>query len=405
MGTKNKSMYILTCFLVGNVLTGISAGISMVVLPLLMKNLNATTAQIGMIKGISGIGALAMVLPSGFLIDYYGFKKLYLLGSIISTITTIMIAFSTGIGGIIVSMSIQGFSNSFRFTALNAAFFSKLNEIGVQKSGWYRGSMTIGLTFIGPLMGGYLFKYFSYQNIFLIISIISIIPVLLIIPFDFQIAEEIVKKADVKLQKFHIKRQITELLQLLKNLDLRQTVVAEGMSTACFSSFTTFIVVYAIEILDVSSKNASFFIITEGTAYMIMVFTGGRLLFKTSKKMRYAWSIGAIITGSLLIGSNHIILLIGAGSVLLGTGVGLLNINTFSSLGNIKAQKGKVSSVLSACTGIGSTFGPMLGGVLGQIWGYGAAFLGFIPVFLLVLYFTQKGNEIITEGQSIKVVS
>jgi len=184
-------------FVVINILTGMCAGIISMVLPLFVVSIGATASEVGIIRGISGIGALVMVLPSGLLVDNFGSKKLYIVGSIFSTLTTVVLAFSSSPLIIIISMALQGFSNSLRFTSLNAAFFSKLNEIGIKKSGWYRGAMSIGLTFVGPLLGGYFistFSYFAIFNITAMLTLLPIVPLLLLILMEDRKRKNIIVK-------------------------------------------------------------------------------------------------------------------------------------------------------------------------------------------------------------------
>ncbi|MFW2486947.1 MFS transporter [Clostridium chromiireducens] len=372
--------YILFGFVTINILTGMCCGIISMVLPLFAISIGASTSQVGIIKGMSGIGALIMVLPSGLLVDNYGAKRLYVFGSIFSTLTTFMLALSTSPEVIIIAMALQGFSNSLRFTSLNAAFFNKLNEIGIEKSGWYRGAMSIGLTFIGPLAGGYLISIFSYINVFNITAILTLLPM---IPLLFFIFMENNNEKSVKI-KFNIVDQLKEFKELLKDSILRQTVIIEGVSTACFSSFATFIVVYLVNILNVKIQYASWFLITEGIAYVIVVFLGGGLLYRYSRKNLYLTSITIMMLGLLIIAVYKSVWIIVFGTSILGAGTGLLNIITYSSLGSVKGKKGKVSSALSACTGMGSTFGPMFGGFIGEIFSYSAIFLGYIPILLIV---------------------
>lgn len=116
MDRIKHSRYSLLCFMLANILTGLSFGITTIVLPIYAAELNATTIEQGMIKGISGFGILLMVLPAGFLVDYYGFKKLYFVGVVISALTYIVIAFSSSVDGIIFAMALQGFGTTFRMT-------------------------------------------------------------------------------------------------------------------------------------------------------------------------------------------------------------------------------------------------------------------------------------------------
>ena len=73
---------------------------------------------------------------------------------------------------------------------------------------------------------------------------------------------------------------------------------------------------------------------------------------------------------------------------------------TYSSLGSVKGKKGKVSSALSACTGIGSTFGPMFGGFIGEVFSYSTIFLGYIPILFIVgIYIYINMDKRITDNK------
>ncbi len=388
MSNKYK---LLTGFLILNILTGICSGIFSIVLPMYVINLGAGAGQVGLVKGISGIGALLMVLPSGLLVDNYGSKRLYILGSIISMITTAVLSFLSSPIIIIGAMLIQGFSNSLRFTSLNASFFGRLKEIGLNKSGWYRGSLSIGLTFIGPFIGGVLTKYLSYPLIFQIVAVLTIIPCAFILFVDNSKSGSMQKKR--KLKEAFLKSEWIELFQLFKLKDIRNTVIMEGISTACFSTFASFIVVYAVTTMGVDTQQATNFIILEGVAYIMAVFTLGGLMLKYSKRTLYLISSLVMSLGLLLIGAAGHTIIILSGIVLLGAGTGLLNILTFSNLGSNQAKKGKISSALSACTSLGMSLGPMVSGAIGELYDYNAIFLSYIPVLLVMVFITQFHNR------------
>ena len=306
--------YLLFGFVIINILTGLGCGIISMVLPLFAISIGASTSDVGIIKGISGIGALIMVLPSGILVDNFGAKRLYVFGSIFSAITTFMLAFSISSEIIIIAMALQGFSNSLRFTSLNAAFFNKLNEIGIEKSGWYRGAMSIGMSFIGPLVGGYLLSIVSYSNVFNITAILTLVPMIPLLLFIFMENDD---EKSTKI-KFNMLEQLKEFKELLKDNILRQTVIIEGVSTACFCSFATFIVVYIVNILDIEVQYASWFLITEGTSYVIIVFLGGGLLYRYSRKNLYLTSIITMMLGLLSMAVYKNAWIIMFGTILLG---------------------------------------------------------------------------------------
>lgn len=385
---KHKSMKI-GGFIILNILTGICGGVIAIVLPLYAQSIGASIAQVGLIRGVSGIGMLIMVLPSGILIDRFGEGKLYGIGCVLETFTSIALALMGSPLLLIGLMFIKGFSNSLRFTSLNAAFFSNLKEIGVNKSGWYRGSMSIGLTFLGPVIGGFLVQYFDYPLIFSIIAVLSFIPILFIGRLTTQKAIKLAPVNPEEARKFSFVDEGKEFLVLFKNRTLRNSVILEGISTACFSTFAAFIVIFVVNIIGLDKQKSSYFLLIEGSAYIVSVFSLGGLLLKFNKPILYLGSTVTMSLGLLLMGvtSSSVPILIGV--TLLGLGTGLLNILTFSNLGTVDVPKGKLSSVLSVCTSTGASFGPMFGGIIGEIVGYHGIFLSYIPILLGVMFLTQ----------------
>lgn len=250
--------------------------------------------------------------------------------------------------------------------------------------------MSIGLTFAGPLIGGYLLTYLSYKNIFIVVSALTLLPLIALIPL---IMGDPVgfnsKSKDLKQENFSVIRQLGELKNILKDKVLRQTILAEGLSTACFSSFSTFIVVYVVNKLSVKPYYSSWFLILEGTAYVVVVFLSGGLLCKYKIKSLYLISFSIMIGGLLLIAVSQNIEIIIFGTTVLGAGTGILNLVTYSNLSGIKGKKGKVSSLLSVSTGIGSTLGPMFGGIIGEFLGYSAIFAAYIPLFIIMGIYIQ----------------
>jgi MFS family permease len=370
---------LLMGFVIVNGLTGVCAGIISLAVPLFAANIGASTREIGLINGIVGVGSLLMVLPSGILVDVFGAKKLYVVGSAGSIVTTLLLANASSTVILLLAMLLQGLSNALRFTALNTAFLNKLSVIGLEKSGWYRGSLSIGLTFIGPLVGGEIISMFAYEVVFRLTALLILVPV---VPLMLLLFLE-PNGTKGKFLKFKAANQLGEFKELLKDKILRQTVILEGISTACFSSFATFIVLYAVNTLHMGIQYASWLFLTEGIAYTSMVFLGGRLLYKYNRKQLYLISFTGMMLGLSVIAFCQITRILMFGTALFGMGIGLLNIVTYSNLGTICGKKGKISSVLSVCTGLGMSVGPMYGGYVGSAFSYSAIFGGYIPILLV----------------------
>ena len=381
-----------------NIVSGTAAGILQMIIPAYALTLQANTAEIGLIKGISGLGMLLMVVPAGFLVDHYGSRRLYILGGILSAAVVFLLPAAVLPVLLILLMGLQGVANSMKFTSLNAAFFRYLNTAGLKKAGWYKGSMSIGLTFLGPFCGGYLVNLAGYKVNFLLVGFMTLIPAILVGMTGSK------RKAGEKINFFSIFRgQLWEFREILNNRTIKQTVLTESISTACFSSFAAFIVVLVVNDFKLNFVYASWLMILEGGAFVVTVFLGGALLYRFERSRLYLWSFAVTIAGLTGVGLLKDIRLTAVFTVVLGLGLGMTNLITYSQVGEMGGRKGKLAGFLSACTGIGSTLGPILGGFIGQSFGIPAIFFSFIPAFILLGLYIQMNQVCLnTEGTENK---
>ncbi len=131
-------------FMLINISTGIAMGMVNLIIPIYALSLNASSTEIGLIKGIAGIGDLLVVLPAGFMVDYLGSMKMNSVSAVMGSSIIILISFVAKIELLLLIMVFFGMARSLRTTSLNADFFKNMNLIGIKKGGWFKGSMTVG---------------------------------------------------------------------------------------------------------------------------------------------------------------------------------------------------------------------------------------------------------------------
>lgn len=378
----------LSMLLVVNVLTGISTGIIFVVLPLYAYMLGAGTAEIGMIRGFSGIGALLIVLPAGIMIDRFGAENLYFAGTLGAVLGVLLLMVAGSAQQLALIMLLQGIAGSLRFISLNAAFFQRIALFGQDKAGWYRGSLSVGLTFIGPLLAGVMVDLWTYRGIFLLSMGLILLSgaVLLYVTGKGRQAFINTDRPGTK-TCFSLAAEWGEFRGIIANASLRKIFILETVNTACFSAFSVFIILYARNNLGLSAQQGSYYLLAEGLAYIFTVFCLGKFLYAKLPNMKYFFSKALACAGLLCLGAagtgkgNEVLLAVGV--LLFGIGIGLLNILTFSALGEAKEKKGKVSGMLSLCVNMGAAIGPFLAGAVGGQFGLEKAFLALIPLIVL----------------------
>lgn len=379
----------ITSFLILNIVSGTVGGAMQLVVPLYAMSLNASTAQIGLIRGISGIGMLLLVIPAGFLVDHFGSKKLFLTGSFSGFLSTLALTLAKVPLAMIALMGLSGLFSSLKMTALNASFFRNLKNMGLEKAGWFKGSMSIGLTFLGPAFGAFLVKVAGFQAIFGLLAALTLIPTALVFFFH----SEATVNGPVNELGEVVRRQLKEFRQLIAQRTLYLPLLTESLSTSCFATFSTFVVVIAVQILHLQLAAASVLMTAEGGVFILTVFAAGRLITRLSQFRLYLLSVTVTSIGLAMVSISDSFGLLALSAVVLGLGLGLINLVTSSRIGTMQGEKGKIVALFSASVGAGISLGPMLGGVIGQYLGTRQIFLAFIPLFLALVALAYRTDH------------
>lgn len=266
---------LMASYLVLNITSGTVAGAMQLAVPLYALSLKADTAQIGLIRGISGIGLLLLVIPAGFLVDHYGSKRLFLVGGLFGTVATFSLVTAHTPLAIAAVMGLAGLFSSLKMTALNSSFYSNLQSMGIEKAGWFKGSMSIGLTFLGPLAGGWLAHAISYDELFKLLAACTLIPISLVFFFH----NEPARQGSGGLRAA-VRKQLTDFAGLIRRRELYLPLLTESLSTSFFATFSAFIVVLAVQSLHLPATAASLLLSIEGGLFIITVFAAGKLILR-----------------------------------------------------------------------------------------------------------------------------
>ena len=85
----------------------------------------------------------------------------------------------------------------------------------------------------------------------------------------------------------------------------------------------------------------------------------------------------------------------------------MINLVVSSRIGLMQGEKGKIVGLFAASVGIGASFGPMLGGLIGDWIGVRGIFLAFIPFFLALAWAAnwEENQSKISDEPSQEAVS
>lgn len=343
--------------------------------------LGATSPQLGAIKGLQGLGVLAMVLPVGFLIDSFGAALTFIVGSAIVGAVNLAFPLVTVPQLLPLLTAVLGLGVSFRMTSLNSVFLTHIDAVGNSRAGWIRASHALGYALLSPLGVGSLIRQFNFGVSFVLISVLSLVAIVFASSvFGARPASGVASAPGARLTPRNIGASILALSQDRK---LVNASLAEALNAACLSCFITFIVAYALRGLGASQDTALRLVALEGSTFIVTLFGGGLLLERFKPKPLYIASYLLVSSALALAGVGKQLPALQAGAILLGIGVGMICVLNLSQVASVKALKGRVAGVFTLCASMGMTLGPVLGGLVCQHFGFKAMFLGLVIPFLI----------------------
>ena len=107
-------------------------------------------------------------------------------------------------------------------------------------------------------------------------------------------------------------------------------------------------------------------ITTRGLTQMLVVFFGGRLLELNNRHLYIVCFLCSSL-GLLLLGTSRNVPVLMLACAILGIFNGLMTLVTFTQVGSIHGQKGKIAGIFSFGQKTGMVAGPVLGGVVGDL--------------------------------------
>ncbi|MFV0437443.1 MAG: MFS transporter [Desulfopila sp.] len=174
----NRKIALIVICIVQFITPFMAAGVN-IALPAIGEYYHATTFQLSLTGMMYLLGLGCLLLPSGQLSDLYGRKNIFFKGILLFLLMTAAMPFSPGIEIFLALRFFQGMGTALITTASFAILSSIVppsrrgRAMGVVIAAVYAGLSA------GPALGGLLVRYLSWQSIFWISSIASLLGLVL----------------------------------------------------------------------------------------------------------------------------------------------------------------------------------------------------------------------------------
>ena len=154
---------VLVIVCLGSFLTPLALSASLVAIPAIARDLQASAQLVSWIPAAFLLSNIATLLPAGRMADIYGRKRIYLIGSVVFVVGTLLAGFTTNIIALLLCRVIQGMGAAMFFST-GMAIITLVYQHGGRGAalGWVVASVYSGLT-CGPLIGGWLTDQFGWQ--------------------------------------------------------------------------------------------------------------------------------------------------------------------------------------------------------------------------------------------------
>ncbi|MFT7773802.1 MFS transporter [Roseateles sp.] len=386
MKRLSENQRFLVVFALLSLSMGVSVGVAKIATALYALHLGAGPAQLGLITSGGLVGLLVMSLPIGFLVDRWGPRRLFVIGSVLGGCTYALVPLVPSPWFLLGATTAVGFFMPLRFVALNTVFFAQIRRMGEGKAGWSRATHMSGMFLIGPGLGALLVSHAGFAATWWLVAA----------SFALTIAvSPLVMRAPVPPPappSGSVAGSRTGLAALLRDPDLREANTIDFVSQAASQYTTTFVIVIALNRFGLEPAQASGLVTAWGGTFIGTLLFGG-LVARVLPPLRCV-QLGFMMVACslLLLGSAGHAALLWAGMLLQGTGAGLVqsvNLGRIAQAGARHGQ-GKVSGLNLLIGPLGGLAGSVAGGLLGQHHGLQTVFFCFVPLYGMLAWWQTR---------------
>lgn len=348
----------------------------------LVSDLNASKMQVGVVVGTYTIASVLVRPFSGFALDRFGRRTIFLLALILYTLLFAGYLVAVTITSIIILRFAQGLT--WGITTVSGSTIATDNIPASKRGegiGYFALSTTLGMS-VGPIIGLFICHQWGYTTMFVSGCLISVIS--LVCAYAVRMRKRFVVGK-------HIRMELSSLFDrnsIRPSLNVFITMIAYG-------GLLSFIALYGREI---GIQNSSMYFLIFSVGIAAARLTAGKVFDRKGPRKIITLCIGLLIVGFPLLAMANNSALFYVSAIIIGFGNGVI-FPTFQSMINNLADsmhRGAANSTLYTAVDLGMGLGMIMGGLIAQNISISAIFwinslicaagLVFFRLFVLKFY-------------------
>lgn len=193
-----KNLLALVAVCLAAMMSGLEISSVPVILPVLEKEMHASFRELQWIMNAYTLACTTVLMATGTLADRYGRKRVFIISIIAFGLTSLMCGLADSALWLIVGRFLQGLSGGAMLTCLIAILSFQFPQGKARSRAFAAWGITFGFGLgFGPIIGGMLVAWFSWQWVFLVHGFIALLTLILALKNVVESRDEQVKKLDL----------------------------------------------------------------------------------------------------------------------------------------------------------------------------------------------------------------
>ncbi len=377
-------------------LSGMTIGMNKVLATMFGLHLGVSNFQLALISSAESCAMALGTLPAGRILARGNPKTLYAGVSLTLSALFCILPWLPGWQWVALLMFLVGLCIALRVVAMSTVFLVRLPALGRGKAGWYKGTLTFGMQFAGPLTGNYVIAHLGLQAGFLVSALMFAILAVL----GWQVLP-----TSAGHRGGGAAAGASGWGELLRLPAVRTTYLFEVLASFTASSVGVFSILLALQVLHWPHEHAVWLMAVQGLSYVaVLLGLGNAVLGSPQRERIYGAAHLAIMAALLLLGLWPSTPGYLAASVLLGLGLGVNALVNTHRIAHAPVDKARVSAHLTLFGMAAGTVGALAAGRLGDLIGLRKVFLLWLLPWLAAWLFhhLRAGRPAPHQGETLR---